>query len=299
MVIHVSTDLQTLGVPLAVARGATIRKATEAETEIIRRVLSTLKGVNFTVQSYEFSFGQNGRRTRLKPDQWRYHVFEAVDYRTFEKVEIISSLLRDPIDLGIKISPVVGYNPVRLAMTLSQYQPNEDPESFGPAEAQSLSKWYGLFPEASAKNNFIEPALNNLHDVRAYPTNSNLSFLGLFTVIEGLLTYNPSGRGNPISNQIRAKMPLLTRLFERALDHKTHFKTNLESGDIWDQLYSLRSAIAHGGNPNFAKPEKGEKKSFHDLRSVIHAHPFVAEAAKLAIIAALYEPELLRDLHDV
>jgi len=57
------------------------------------------------------------------------------------------------------------------------------------------------------------------------------------------------------------------------------------------EMYAYRSAIAHGGTPNFT----GELAV---LGKAENANALISEAVKKTILQAIEEPQLLADLHD-
>ncbi|WP_144161523.1 HEPN domain-containing protein [Paraburkholderia sp. BCC1885] len=141
----------------------------------------------------------------------------------------------------------------------------------------------GDFPE-------ILRALQMLDSLNDLPSNSSFLCLGLFAIIEMLITHNPvlEDRGNSITHQMKSKIPLLSRRFDRPLPLSEHFG-EASSEKIWSALYSYRSSVAHGGVPDFRKKQQL-------LVSQENADKFLRVTVKSLIRHALREPDLYRDL---
>lgn len=121
----------------------------------------------------------------------------------------------------------------------------------------------------------------------------HLRALGHFGLIEVLLTHSPAASSPRLSHQIRTKVPLLMRRFDRPLLPSDFFAIN-DSQQVWALLYRLRSCYAHGEKPDFAKMS-GERgfKELNDLQRVYH---FVRESLKRLLLLSLNEPQLVFDL---
>jgi hypothetical protein len=111
--------------------------------------------------------------------------------------------------------------------------------------------------------------------------------LGVFAVIESLLTHDPQGSHDSLTHQIKGKMALLEKRFHNPLDYSCFASAKSET--IWGKLYSYRSAIAHGDTPDF-------KGTLSVLKDQMTAVSFLDSAAKALLRHALEEPELILDL---
>lgn len=125
--------------------------------------------------------------------------------------------------------------------------------------------------------------LHNYHDFKT---------LGLFSVIESLLTHKPtsSETGDSLTRQVRTKVPLLLRRAESGFNYGAIFKIQDES-KIWKSLYDYRSALAHGRRPDF-------KKEFAILKDGMVIHDFLIRCIKQLFSLALIEPQLVTDLKE-
>ncbi|MBU9153094.1 hypothetical protein KTD28_00560 [Burkholderia gladioli] len=145
---------------------------------------------------------------------------------------------------------------------------------------------YTEFPEVSRAYSMYD-ILDLLHE------NSEFEVLGLFAIIEMLITHNPLGKdiGDSITHQMQTKLPLLMNRFEIPIDHQQFFG-NVTQKKIWDALYSYRSAVAHGGEADF----EGRLRIIKDQKTAIE---YLHIVVKALLRHVLKEPLLFRDLKAV
>jgi hypothetical protein len=106
-----------------------------------------------------------------------------------------------------------------------------------------------------------------------------LRFLGLFAMLEAALTHQPAPHDptESLGRQVKKKMALLGRRFDFPLPYEEYFEiAEKESDRAWSDLYSLRSAFAHGTEPDFAKKLKL-------LKNLEHATAFVRLATSAVL----------------
>ena len=143
--------------------------------------------------------------------------------------------------------------------------------------------------EVSPKHPDIARALMQFRLVSCNPAHT-LYPLGLFAVLELLLTHDPHGNYDSLSHQIRTKIPLLERRFDCPIDYSVFTDSKKET--VWKKLYEYRSAIAHGGALQF-------DRGLSVLKDAPVARGFLEEATKAVLRHALKEPELVLDLRSV
>ncbi len=129
-----------------------------------------------------------------------------------------------------------------------------------------------------------------LHRLKRIPKESELLTIGYFSIIEALITHAPrlDESLDSISHQLKNKLILLRKRFERKIEYSSYFLDTKEK-TIWALLYSYRSHIAHGGIPDFTK-------KFQVLKSKEVVLDFLRENIKCLILCSLREPELMSDL---
>src|SRR5262249_35465589 len=90
-----------------------------------------------------------------------------------------------------------------------------------------------------------------LQILKGLPHRSPLRFLGYFAALESVLTHapKPDDRYDSIIRQVKKKLALLDRRFERKIDYSSF--PGITNERIWGLMYAYRSTIAHGGIPDF------------------------------------------------
>lgn len=123
------------------------------------------------------------------------------------------------------------------------------------------------------------------------PANSEFQVIGLFAIIEMMITHNPKleDRGDSITHQMQAKLPLLMRRFSRPISTKQYFG-DVDAKKVWSALYAYRSALAHGGVANFSSGP------LQALKSAEAAAEYLRSVVKGLLRHVLVEPQLFLDL---
>lgn len=141
----------------------------------------------------------------------------------------------------------------------------------------------------------IDEAIHRFLELRRLPRYSGLTIIGLFSIIESLITHNPNHNlHDSLTHQISTKIPLLRKRFQRPLDYEYYFDKVKEEKTIWSKLYSFRSKVVHRGSD-----EIENDKELKALKNLINVTDFLKETVKLLILLALKEPELITDLKKV
>ena len=135
----------------------------------------------------------------------------------------------------------------------------------------------------------IDHAIRQFLYLKALPRYSGLTIIGLFSIIESLITHNPKQNiEDSLGHQIKTKVPLLRKKFQRSLDYEKYFSFANEE-TIWSKLYAYRSKIVHEGKETVGKGNT----IFNNLESITE---FLKEITSLLILLALKEPQFLTDL---
>jgi hypothetical protein len=116
---------------------------------------------------------------------------------------------------------------------------------------------------------------------------NELICLGLFSIIESILTHNPVSNVDSISHQIKTKINLLSNRFDNEIDYSSFSK--IQKDNLWKKLYDFRSRIAHGGQIDF-------EKTFQVLEDAYTVQLFLEHFLKTLLRNALNEPQLYTDL---
>lgn len=118
---------------------------------------------------------------------------------------------------------------------------------------------------------------------------NELICLGLFSIIESVLTHNPKFNSDSIGHQIRTKVKLLSNRFDSKIDYSIYQSVPLDT--LWKKLYDYRSRIAHGGKIDFGN-------EFQVLISAYDTQIFLNNFLKTLLRNALTEPQLYTDLKE-
>lgn len=244
----------------------------------------------------------NGHEFKYEPlqeSEWRYYVVTTPDNgQNNINLHYVSNISDVPLELGALHFYNFGGMGWNQAILQNQFEFGNirTAQRVNKENLIDLSKTYLSFMEIikgiSGKDGFPEilRAMRMFDSLRVLPSNSEFHVLGLFSIIEMLITHNPKleDRGDSITHQMQSKIPLLSRRFERPLSFSNFFVSNAEK-KIWAALYAYRSALAHGGLPDFQR----ELKILKDAKN---AKSFLNDVVKALIRHSLREPQLYKDL---
>ncbi len=130
-----------------------------------------------------------------------------------------------------------------------------------------------------------------LLDLDALPYKSPLLFLGYFAILESLLTHQPKQTDtiDSITRQVKQKVMLLDNRWQPRIDYSQFGGNKPET--IWTTMYSYRSCLAHGREPDF-------KGNLQLLGNTDRALELLKQTVKSVLRQALLEPQLILDLQN-
>lgn len=298
-------DIQNC-LPFELMSGYTLQKANDIEIEAIDNNLRKMGAlISPTGQlpyklSYEFNHISNEEvhfsTEQLESELWKYYVVTYQD----------QGILLSKYQLASNLMDLV------LAFDLYQFEKYEDHYSM----SYTPDLVFRFFSDhyIATKNQIT---LKNLQDIKwayeqicsiegqfhgimnsiyifnslRYLANYNeFKILGLFTVIESLITHKPSSKetGDSITRQIKTKIPLLLNRIEGGIEYSQKFG-NAKEKTIWSKLYDYRSCLSHGKLSDF-------ENDLNLLKSPIVVHDFLIYCIKKLLFLALAEPQLIHDL---
>ena len=247
--------------------------------------------------------GHTYHRMDLPRERWRYWVveFECTTRVLNEPVHRLSDafLLCSPdVHLGFEfmVSPSGGFsygeNMAHVFNFIREWEQRySGTPSMGTLDLQRVATYYDLQCRLPSDFDHIARAFRRFCHLQRVDDDSEMAIIGLFSIIESLVTHAPklSEPADSIGHQMKTKIPLLRRRrLERPLDHVPMFGT-IDEANLWSKLYRYRSKIVHGEDAKL----DGELQVLKDWKTVFD---FLREAAKLLLIQSLKEPELLTDL---
>lgn len=238
----------------------------------------------------------------LPRDQWKYWVIavEGSNHNLFD-VELMGLLLPVNFELGFTIfydgpdqtGTARGWQLMPLHIIERYSAPGQahgDPETLTTAQITLLGDWLDLYMAIPDQYAFVKTAIMNFSDLRRVPAASELTVVGLFSIIESLITHAPRSNEtlDSITHQISNKAILLRKKFSRVVMPVDYF-LKADEAKIWQKLYHYRSAVAHGTAVQF----EGEFQVLKERSSVVR---FLSDNVKELILLSLKEPEFMFDL---
>ncbi len=232
----------------------------------------------------------------LPPGKWLYWVVTFSGQEEIASLQIAFALLRNDLlldmvfarsDLGTALSWYPGsvfhfysfsvFQPL-VAQMVTRRELEEVRQAWSRLK-EAYSKWPNLYKSAARFK-----VLGEISE------RSEIKVIGYFSVIESLMTHAPelTEPMDSLTHQMKTKMNLLRKMFPRPMDYQNAF--GVDDGDkVWSKLYDYRGKLAHGDDADF---EKGLRL----LKSRHNAMAFLRETAKLLLLVALREPQLIADL---
>ncbi len=156
---------------------------------------------------------------------------------------------------------------------------------------QLLEKYLSL---DESKHEGIKRAIELNWNLKRISNLNNLPILGLFMIIEMLLTHNPNDKevGDSLTHQIKTKVAFLSPRFSKPLDYSA-FGNNVKPEKIWGGLYNYRSCIAHGNHVDFANDK------LRMLKDADTAFDFLNRATRTLLAHAIMEPDVINGLKPI
>lgn len=284
-------DVQ-LDLPRQVGPSSVLSRATDDEVSFVKDYLDKLVWTDSWANPYD-AYEQNYHEENesikieyLPRESWRYYVIRCQDDHDVDLLRLVAPLTASDLRLGPSWPPWRG--PSRVPLDADYFTArgwrSDSPTLFRTQDADELAMYAAQYSAALTAFPALEHALEMFGRI---PIHSDLSVLGLFVVLECVLTHNPKGSTDKLGHQVQSKMALLSNRFANPLDYSQFGGAAIE--EVWRMMYRYRSIVAHGGKPDFR----------HDLKMLDHeqsANRFLREAARRVLGQAVCEPILIRDL---
>jgi hypothetical protein len=273
--------------------GHVFRRATPEEGERIRDFLF-MGGFNFV---NEYAYGQRTASggSLPEPASWKYYGVESVTNFELEHLEFAGAVLKNEIFLGPEFLWLTDSNgkvcqgatgdPLKIATFFTDLR---QPPVIQITE-DDLLEWRSIDVQLQKLTPEKFHLFRTFANLRTVPKDSPLFGLGLFALIESLITHKPHDQFDSLAHQVSTKMVLLSHRFCRTLPYQEFACDHLK---LWKKLYEYRSCIAHGTLPDF---DKGPLQVLGNRESI---HRFVTEALKLLLLQTVAEPQLISDLKE-
>jgi|GEM_PF-1327635 len=302
--------------PFEISDEITLRRPTTAERKTIKKYLKHVGGPRNNYHPFERTFRAVTKRskgklngpeewttidsTALPRSRWRYLVaaFKDCAFKFGNGCEEIN-VLRAVSRLGrcpLRLTPLFVKELIWTG-GVSDYEylngaavDGEDLPVFTAEHLRDLRHCYLAAAKLIATHPDIVRSMRMFNDVPERLLLSELAVLGLFAVLESLLTHNPRGEYDSIGHQIQKKIALVSKRLPKSLDYTCFGSATSET--VWKKLYELRSRIAHGGQIDF-------EQSLNVLGDAYTVESFLRMALSALIRRAIDEPDLFVDLRAV
>lgn len=295
-----------VALPMKISEGLRIDKASDAQIDTIHQFLATNHPFYASRRTlYETDWIRDTTNPNsfsplaLPKPKWRYNVLTfsgtPSEAETFQRASNLCDL---PIDCypwalfteqSFGQGEVIGASSSGAMPFIFNGPPRTSPAEPLPVVTQNtLDQWLRSYRRLASfeadKHPGIAKAVSLFHDLKTVNPVNGFRVLGLFMIIEMLLTHNPGNKeiGDSLCHQIATKVPLLSQRFEQPLDYSDF---NSKEGTIWTRLYDYRSKVAHGDTADF-----DSKLSL--LKNAAFAEMFLTKATRRLLAHALQDPAL-------
>lgn len=239
---------------------------------------------------------------QIPPERWKYWVlaFDGNNHHVHE-VEMIAQLLPVDFDLGFSVYfSGLNQSGVRIGWGLPSFhviekytgfdQIHKNAQELKEADLRALSDDFQAFQALDPAQHFVGYALKNFVALKRVPKSNGLYVVGLFSIIESLITHAPrlTETLDSINHQVTNKCILMRKRYLRPVRSAERFG-NVAEETLWKKLYTYRSRVAHGTSVEF----DGDLQVLRNHESVIG---FLADTVRELIRFALRDPEFLSDL---
>jgi len=300
--------------PFEILPGHFLQKADKSQTEKIEKFLEGFEPMlptGFSRYKHEAIPDKNGGGTftPLSPEEWRHWIIYSkrknlgpltLSPTPEEQHSLRQSLrlLEHEIESGLVFCqrPDGIMGPVWHGPTLHTYFHDHATHHPPPIQltdkdlllaGEYCTKLESLRKKDDTRHHHILTAFKRFDSLRAIDWYSDYRVIGLFSVIEALLTHNSR---HALSHQIQTKVPLLLhRPYTRTIEQNDYFDDQAKEDTLWSKLYRYRSVLAHGGVADFEDDLK-------ILKSHAAVTNYLHEIVRILLIHSLNETVLVTDL---
>jgi hypothetical protein len=301
--VFVLNDIEVEGeIPIEIAPKHLFRKAQDGEVELIRKHLVSFTTLRFFAPSYEWIMKEvkespNSKQYEpLERQKWRYWVisFEGTGAELSD-IASAAGLLRNDLELGFTFFKMnngsfgFGWHPPSLMSFFVDKMFPKPHKKMMSGEIKEISANYQLIKQIKPEYVHVTRAFRKFNELKSLLRDSELVVITLFSIIESLIAHSPKSTevGDSLGHQIKTKIPLLSKRFQRSLPY--HNFGDTPEATVWAKLYEYRSKLVHGEDSRI----DGTLGLLKDQQTVVE---FLNEAVKLLLLLSLREPVLLTDL---
>lgn len=309
IIAYILNDIELKGVvPVEIVSGAILRRAKIEEIEDIdnrNKLASTATFIQIPSYRHKYNIKNEGASVSYTPvlipeSEWRYWVvdFEG-DESVFYCIEKLLILANPPIHFSFcritgLTSPFEAVRALRTGvLERSEYLWWQRDKNLilETTQVTDVCSSFFFLMEKNSKYQFARDAVDKFYDLQRLPPVSDMYILGLFSIIESLITHSPRLQESldSITHQLINKLILIDGNFLcDPIDSKLFFGEHPHP-TIWKKLYQFRSQLAHTSVASLPK-------ELAILKSRDAICYFVEAKTKELIRFALKNPKLLFDI---
>jgi hypothetical protein len=281
-----------------------LQKADQVQIDEIKSMLRMFTASSPYISPYEHDVlaKPGGWECKALPSEnWRYWIiyFQGTNAE-LQELGYALSLMENDIELGFyfmslkKRSDAFRWHSQYLHTYFNDHDRRVlSPQKITSVDLQPAGDCYSKLKSIPEQYPHIKRAFQRFDMLKSVPLSSELTIIGLFSVIESLLTHAPKKTDSTDSlvRQIKHKIPLVRKRFRRPIDHNSIFENSISEDALWSRLYGFRSKIVHGESADLS----GDIRVLRDRVTVVI---FLREIVKLLLIQSLDEPILMSDLKE-
>ena len=296
--------------PLDITPTLRLERASKNQIEVIKKTLVTNYGMSSYSEHYHYESDikdeGDGRTSyhALPEESFKYYVVSYSGgnqqaYQFFSVADLIFPHLATfssfPTSEEFRNRKIIGSRRASFGSTSFYFMPTHFPKKFDidafNRMQELLQKYIGL--DAVLYEGIIR-AIRFNDNLKRVSRLNELPVLGLFVIIEMLLTHNPNDKeiGDSLTHQIKTKIAFLSPRFVIPLDYSVFGEKEIPE-KIWGSLYEYRSCVAHGNHIDFSK---GQLKRLKDADT---AYDFLKAATRTLLVQALMEPDIINGLKPI
>lgn len=301
--------------PIEITSGYKFQRANESQIDEFRDYVKNLIGFtphsNIDELPYERSYEKCGKSVRdtdtyalrpLERDKWKYYIIEIelseMPEDKFFDLQLSSNISDSELvfDSFIYIAGEKNRTYYKYPNVLQRFFVDNGllpPQSIKQENIQQIGSLYNLLKKTEREYGFIKKAITIFDSLRNTSIRDDLGILGLFIVIESLVTHKPGKieTYDSLIQQVSTKVPLISHRFKDSDVKCSEFFMDADEKTIWKKLYSYRSNIAHGRGSEV-------DASLQILKDKSNVFKFLQKITKHLIVQALIEPQLISDLRN-
>lgn len=285
--------------PLQISETAVLRAATAEEISASENYLQKVSSATSVPyrdykQQWTLKEDKNGtttlRSSPLPIDQWRHLVLEyRGEGQAFSFLRKMLAIADPPLffsyytltsESGEGYDGFCAINMSILERVERAWWENPNGTEVNASQIRDLEGSIGQV-KASPEYSFVIQAIESYYDLQLLPPDSPMYLLGLFSIVESLITHRPRSAEtlDSVTHQICNKIVFI----DDCLLEKPHvaapFFGSIDRVKLWKKLYSYRSQIAHTASSSLA--EHGDLISRDNILKYLD--PKAREIIRLAI----------------